>query len=123
VEENLSRVKNATQTEEKILSMYFINKAKPKVISRRLKVSREKVYKMVESAKTALLRYQQDAGLFEAQSRTINPKVWMEVQKYCERRPHELFTIRDIQSSLQSTFGRSGLASDSSIRNYMKTKL
>ena len=121
--EALHFAQNVPPTEEKILSMYFVEKIKPKVISRKLKVTREKVYKIIEAVKSAFVRYQERKGLIKMKFHKIDPEVWKEVDDYCERHRHQLFTIADIQSRLESTFGRTGVASDSSIRNHLKSAL
>ena len=108
--------------EKLVLDDYFLNIYKPKTITRKYKISKEKDYRVISETKKFLFKNKQRDVQNDWKKRAISSSVFESFQEFWRKHMDKYFLVSDIMNFLAEKHNDE-LPSNSTVLLYMKKKL
>ena len=112
-----------SKIDNRVFDMYFVDKVKPKYISKMLKIDSIRVYRVVEQTKKALIKLTNVGKRWMSKKRKITEDVKRIIEEYWRVNEHRLFTVEDVRKCIKEKAPSVDPPSNSFVAGYMKTSV
>ena len=109
--------------ESRLLELYFVDKLKPKQISNKLRIGVERVYRVVEQSKKALIKLSETRQRKRSLKRRIKEDTKKLIEEYWHINRSRAFTIEDIRRHIKDSDPFCRPPSSTFISGYMKATI
>ena len=112
-----------SKIDNRVLDMYFVDKVKPKQISKMLKIDKIRVYRVVEQTQKTLIKQAKIGKRWINKKRRITENVKRIIKEYWRVNEHGLFTVEDVRKYMKEKTPSVDPPSSSFVAGYMKTSI